>query len=177
MCLATHFVWDLDLKFIYYFIKLQHSIAFGDGEVECSRGGFEEETTIGDEIPSDINNGIDFESVMNKISRKKEKQHQTKCGSCSKVPSIAVGPAHADIDPEIFLKLLFNVMGVLEKKVKEAMDISESGVCPKIKPMDIFLKKNPYENYDELLSKVDALEALEKMNELQTEIISKIPEI
>ena len=137
------------------------------------RGDLEEET-IGDEIPSDVDNGLDFESVMNKISQNKDKPHQMKFGSCSKVPSIAGRPVPSDIDPEIFIKVLFNVMGVLEKKVKEAMDISESGVCPQIKPIDMFLKKNPYENYDELLSKSDALEALDKMKELKAEVRSKI---
>lgn len=176
-----YFLFVLDrqyLKFIFFyiFIKQQQSILPAFGDEQWMRDELEEET-IGDEITSDTNSEMDFESVVNEIAQEKNGPDQRKCGFCSKLPPIAGESVHPNIDPEIFIKVLFNVMGVLEKKVTEAMHVSESGVCVQIKPIDIFLKKNPYENYDEVLSKSDALEALEKMKTLKAEVRSKIPGI
>lgn len=93
------------------------------------------------------------------------------------VPSIAGVPGLPDIDPQMFANILFDVMKVLEDKVKEAMNMSESGTCLQIKPIEIFLMKNPYVNYEEVINKNDGLEALNKMKELRSEVKIKIPGI
>lgn len=154
-----------------------------DAETCCE---FEEEI-IEDELLSDTDKAS-FESMMNEISQKPVEEKPS-CQSCSGgpiphlkipktpppgVPSIAGMPGLPNIDPQMFANVLFNVMNILEDKVREAMNITELGTCPLIKPIDIFLMQNPYVNYEEIISKNDGLETLNKMNELRSEVKLKI---
>ncbi|XP_055302258.1 uncharacterized protein LOC129568432 [Sitodiplosis mosellana] len=148
---------------------------------ETARRG---EESFEDEILSKTDERIEFGSIMNDISQKKEEKPTTqgKCGARLKVPkmlqlgipSIGGEPAHADIDPQLFANVLFNVMGLLELKVKEAINISDMGVCLQIKPIDIFLIQHPYTNYGEIISKNVGLDALNKMKQLKAEVKLKI---
>lgn len=102
------------------------------------------------------------------------------CGTLSKmpqqgVPSIYGMPELPDVDPKEFTNVLYSIMGLLQIKIIEAMKISKLGVCPQIKPIDIFLMKNPYAFYEDIINEIEGLDALDKMEQLRSEVKLKIP--
>lgn len=81
-----------------------------------------------------------------------------------------------DADPLVIANLLYKIVDLLEDKLKSAMDMSESGVCPQIKPINIFLSKNPYFDFEVIVSKEDSQDALNKLQNFRDEVANKIPQ-
>ncbi|XP_031626389.1 uncharacterized protein LOC116342785 [Contarinia nasturtii] len=91
------------------------------------------------------------------------------------IPSIGSMPAQPNVDPSVFLSVLSKAMDLLQEKLQDALMLNELGSCPQIKPINIFLEKNPYINYQDLLDKNEGLEALKKLVELRSEVNMKMP--
>lgn len=74
------------------------------------------------------------------------------------------------IDPIDFSKILLDIMEALEGRIQEAIGENELGVCPQVKPMDIFLSKTPYLAYEEILSMEEGHDAVDKINALKSDL-------
>lgn len=74
------------------------------------------------------------------------------------------------VDPVAFSKILVNFLSALENRIQEAMKQNEQGICPQVKPLNIFLSKNPYLAYEEMLPQKDGFDAIGKINALRTDL-------
>lgn len=90
------------------------------------------------------------------------------------VPTIGGVPIVPGIDPKLFANILLNIVGVVEDKVKEAMNTSTTSVC-KFKPINIFYLKRPYAEFALMISEKEGLDALDKIKNLRDKLARKIP--
>lgn len=75
-----------------------------------------------------------------------------------------------ELDPMQFSLALLNLLNVLQSKIQEAMSGQELGVCPQIKPIDIFLSPTPYLAYQDVISTSEGEDAMTKIGYLQTDL-------
>lgn len=83
-------------------------------------------------------------------------------------------PDLTNADPLVLADIIFNIMNVVEEKLINNMEVNQS---PQIRPMDIFLSKNPYSDFEFVVSKSDALKALNQIEILRTEVRDQISKI
>lgn len=83
----------------------------------------------------------------------------------------------SSFEPEGVAKLIYGLMNVLEVRVKEALNVLKVGVCPQVAPVNIFLSKTPFKEFEELMSKEEGLDALDKMGELKSQLKMKFAEV
>lgn len=165
----------------------------------CSAGMEEDDIFEADEIYTDTEKDR-FQSMMDEFSQENEvKPPQAPTPTCpfghsenilndehqepqmpsfdgllpsfGDVPSLMPG---AGIDPEALLKVLFNVMNLLETKVLDTLNENEAGVCSQVEPINVFLEKEPYMKYQDLLNKTEGLDALKQIENLRSEVKMKM---
>lgn len=81
----------------------------------------------------------------------------------------------AAFDPEVIVKVVYQIMNALEVRVIDALEALKVGVCPQINPVDIFLSQKPYQAFQEIMTREEGEKALVQMDQLRAELKSKFP--
>lgn len=81
----------------------------------------------------------------------------------------------AAFDPEVIVRVVYQIMDTLEDRVKDALEALKVGVCPQINPVDIFLSQTPYHAFQEIMTRDEGEKALVQMDQLRAELKSKFP--
>lgn len=73
-------------------------------------------------------------------------------------------------DPKSFGDVVVHILKELENTIQKSVDENELGVCPQIPPINIFLFKNPYLAYEEVLYKKEGLDAKDKLKDARLQL-------
>lgn len=82
----------------------------------------------------------------------------------------------SDFDPMDLSMILMQVLSSLKDKIQTVMNQTVQQVCPRIKPIDIFLQQSPYLAYEEVLTKEAGEEANAKIDGFQADLKNFIGE-
>lgn len=130
--------------------------------------------TIEDEdmTEDDINS---INTMMDDISKGKDKTKpaQGTCPFAAGMPSFGNLLSSDNIeptDPKELVQTMMIVMDLLEEKIHGAIELGASGFCPQIKPINMFLVQYPFLNYEEIVSREQGLDALNKIKHLRNNV-------
>lgn len=75
-----------------------------------------------------------------------------------------------DLDPAEFSLTLLKILNALKERIKQALNEQNLGVCPQIKPINIFLSPTPYLAYQDVLPENEGEDAMMKIGYLQSDL-------
>lgn len=99
-------------------------------------------------------------------------------GDASPMPSCPFAGAfdgfgEGAVDHSMINMALLSIIDALEGKIEDVMEVSQSGICPAIHPIDIFFNEKPYLMYEELMEENEGLSALRQLKQLRTNVESQ----